>query len=137
MKERRKDYQAIDAQIKQAYFDYIKKYNKLPTQSRVAKILGISFPTVNKHLRSYKLEDITPQFKQFAPEVIFGLMNKAMKGESKAAKLFFHLVYDWSEKQDINLHGDINMENKLIIEIDEFFEKEEKKIDEYIEEVKE
>ena len=117
MQERRKDYQAVDAQIKQTYFKYIKEHNKLPTQSQVAKILGISFPTVNKHLRAYTLEDITPQFKQFAPEVIFGLMNRAMKGESKAAKLFFHLVYDWSEKQDINLHGDLKTDNKLTIKI--------------------
>lgn len=105
MKERRKDYQAIDAQIKQAYFNYIKEHNKLPTQSQVAKILGISFPTVNKHLQAYSLEEITPQFKQFAPEVIFGLMNRAIKGESKAAKLFFHLVYDWSEKFTVEHKG--------------------------------
>ena len=98
MKSKRKDYLALDNLIKQTYFDYIKKHKKLPTQTQVAKILGVSFPTVNKHLRAHTLEDITPQFKQFAPEVIYGLMNRAMKGESKAAKLFFHLVYDWREK---------------------------------------
>ena len=117
MKDKREDYQIIDSNIKRAYFDYIKKNQKLPTQQQVAKILGITFKTVNKHLRNYSLDEITPQFKQFAPEVIFGLMNRAMKGESKAAKLFFHLVYDWSEKQDINLHGDLKTDNKLTIEI--------------------
>ena len=117
MEKKRKDYQAVDNQIKQTYFDYIKEHKKLPTQQKVADILSITLRTVNKHLMAYKLEDIVPQFKQFAPEVIFGLMNRAMKGESKAAKLFFHLVYDWSEKQDINLHGDLKTDNKLTIEI--------------------
>jgi len=115
MKTKRKDYLAIDNQIKQTYFTYIKRHNKLPTQQKVAETLGISFSTVNRHLKNHSLNEITPQFKQFAPEVIYGLMNRAIKGESKAAKLFFHLVYDWSETQDINLHGDLKTDNKLII----------------------
>jgi hypothetical protein len=31
-----------------------------------------------------------------------GLRAKAMKGDAAAAKLYFMLVYDWNEKNEIN-----------------------------------
>jgi hypothetical protein len=39
-----------------------------------------------------------------------GLRNRASKGDAQAAKLFFALVYDWSERTEQKITGDIKLE---------------------------
>ena len=43
-----------------------------------------------------------------------GLRYKASKGDAQAAKLFFMLVYDWSEKTEHKVEGTIETVIKVV-----------------------
>ena len=104
-----RDYIATDERIKEAYKDYISTHNKMPTQQEIADMIGISRKTVNVHLNNIDLHDIIQPFKIFSENVLMGLRNKAVKGDAQAAKLFFMLVHDWSEKHEHKVDGDVTI----------------------------
>lgn len=106
---RPKDYILTDERIKEAYIDYIKTHERMPTQQRVADICNISRKTVNVHLNNIDLHEIIQPFKIFGGNVLMGLRNKASKGDAQAAKLFFMLVYDYSEKQEHKIDSSVKI----------------------------
>lgn len=103
----RKDFLLLNQRIKEAYRDYIKANKQIPTQMQVAEICGVSQVTVSKHFTKINLNELVQPFKIFGDDILMGLRFKASKGDAQAAKLFFALVYDWNEKQEIK--GEINV----------------------------
>jgi len=112
----RKDYIATDNAIKKAYTDILKSQKRMPTQSEVAKIVGVTRATVNTHLNKIDLSTLVQPYKLFGNEVLMGLSKKASEGDTQAAKLFFMLIYDWSEKQKIEHEGEVKVEHSVKIE---------------------
>ena len=106
----RRDYRATDELIKNAYLEMIKERNRMPTQTEVADRCHLARQTVNVHLNKINLKETTQPFKVFGNHVLMGLAKKAMNGDAQAAKLFFMLVYEWSEKTDIKLPDSIKLE---------------------------
>ena len=106
----RKDFLLLNQQIKDAYREYIKEHKQIPTQTQVAEICGVSQVTVSKHFTKIDLSELVKPFKIFGDDILMGLRGKAMKGDAQAAKLYFMLVYDWSEKTEHMLTGDIKLE---------------------------
>ena len=113
MNKKQRDYQQTEEAIKKAYMDTIKTQKRMPSQSEVAKIVGVTRETVNHHLNSIDLSKLVQPYRLFGNEVLIGLMKKASGGDTQAAKLFFMLIYDWSEKQEIEHKGEL----KTIIEV--------------------
>lgn len=109
----KRDYKATDIAIKKAYTDILKAEKRMPSQSEVAGIIGVSRETVNKHLGNIDLSKLVQPYRLFGNEVLVGLMKKASEGDTQAAKLFFMLIYDWSEKQQVEHKGEV----KTIIEV--------------------
>jgi len=109
----RKDYILTDEQIKKAYKDIIKTEKRIPTQQEVADRCKICRDTVIKHLNKINLQDLMQPFKVFGNEVLIGLFKKAAAGDVQAIKLYFMLIYDWSEKQEVEHKGEI----KTVIEV--------------------
>lgn len=109
----KRDYIATDNRIKEAYRSILETEKRMPSQSEIAKIVRVSRETVNKHLNGIDLSKIVQPFKIFGNEVLFGLSKKASEGDVQAAKLFFMLIYDWSEKQKIEHEGEL----KTILEV--------------------
>lgn len=101
MNKKQRDYQQTEELIKKAYLDTIKTEKRMPSQGEVAKIVGVTRETVNHHLNSIDLSKLVRPYRLFGNEVLTGLMKKASAGDTQAAKLFFMLIYDWSEKQEI------------------------------------
>ena len=101
MNKKQRDYQQTEEAIKKAYMNVIKEQKRMPSQGEIAKIVGVSRVTVNKHLNSIDLSKLVQPYRLFGNEVLTGLMKKASAGDTQAAKLFFMLIYDWSEKQQI------------------------------------
>lgn len=97
----RKDFLLLNQRIKDAYREYIKEHKQIPTQTQVADICGVTQVTVSKHFTKIDLSEIVRPFKIFGDDILMGLRAKAMKGDAAAAKLYFMLVYDWSEKNEI------------------------------------
>lgn len=106
----RKDYALLDQKIKAAYVTAIKDTKEIPTETYIAKVCGTSQQTVSKHLTNINLDELVRPFKIFGDDVLMGLRNRASKGDAQAAKLFFALVYDWSERTEQKITGDIKLE---------------------------
>ena len=72
-----------------AYLDY---YGTMPTKSVIAEETGLSRETVRKHLKSFAAEPIeageTEEFSAMTGRVMGNVLNAAMRGNLKAAKLF-------------------------------------------------
>jgi len=111
----RKDYALIDEKIKMAYIEYIKtNKGKIPTEAHIAEVCGLTQATVSHHLVKTNLEELARPFKVFGQDVLLGLRNRASKGDAQAAKLFFALVYDWNEKQEIKGELKVKAEVKTL-----------------------
>lgn len=110
-KLRSKKYIQTDEMIKNAYIEYIKVHNTMPTQQGIADKCGVGRKTVWLHLHDLNIDDIAEPFKIFGPSVLMGLVNKAKKGDSKAAELYMKLAYKYKEQHDIE--GEI----KNVIEV--------------------
>jgi hypothetical protein len=107
----RKDYALLDQKIKNAYIDEIKKAKgQIPSEAHIAEICGSTQATVSKHLTNINLDELIRPFKIFGNDVLLGLRNRASKGDAQAAKLFFMLVFDYSEKTEQKITGDIKLE---------------------------
>ena len=113
MGKKQQDYRQIDEAIKKAYTDILKTQKRMPSQNEVAKIIGVTRETVNHHLNTIDLSKLVQPYKLFGNEVLIGLSKKASEGDVQAAKLFFMLIYDWSEKQKIEHEGEL----KTVIEV--------------------
>jgi hypothetical protein len=103
----RKDYALLDQKIKNAYVEHIKATKEIPTEAQIAKICGTTQATVSKHITNINLDELVRPFKIFGNDVLLGLRNRAAKGDAQAAKLFFALVYDYSEKIEHDVEGTI------------------------------
>ena len=106
----KRDFLLLNQQIKAAYVEYIKKHKRIPTQTQVAEICGVTQITISRHFTKINLNDLVQPFKIYGDDVLMGLRAKAVKGDAQAAKLFFMLVYDWNEKTEHKLTGDIKLE---------------------------
>lgn len=97
-KPKKRDYKATDIAIKNAYKEFIKAHETMPTQQQIADICDINRKTVGIHLNKIDLHEIIQPFKIFGDSVLMGLRNRAAKGDPAAIKLFMMLIYDWNEK---------------------------------------
>ena len=84
------------AVISSAIAGYIQQYGSMPNKSTIADQTGISRATVGKHIAAYKNHpEFTAQMEQFqfiAPKVLANVFKYALKGDMKAARLYFEMV---------------------------------------------
>ena len=115
-KERRAQnasYKILDERIKAAYTDIIKAEKRIPSQAEVAERCDIAERTVLRHLEQVNITDLVKPYRILGDKVLSGLFTEAVKGNVQAMKLYFMLIYDWSEKQEIEHKGEI----KTVIEV--------------------
>jgi hypothetical protein len=84
------------AVISSAISGYMQQYGSMPPKSVIAEQTGLSRPTVAKHFEAYKKQpEFAAQKEQFqfmAPQVLANVFKQALKGDIKAARLYFELV---------------------------------------------
>ncbi len=66
---------------------------RIPSQEEIASECGLSRATVQRHLKDMDLSGIAKPFRALADTVLLGLVNKAVKGDANAAKLYFKLTF--------------------------------------------
>jgi hypothetical protein len=110
----RKDYALLDQKIKAAYVAAIKDTKEIPTETYIAEVCGTSQQTVSKHLTNINLDELVRPFKIFGNDVLMGLRNRASKGDAQAAKLFFMLVFDYSEKTEVEHKGELKVKFEFV-----------------------
>ncbi|MBE9594204.1 MAG: hypothetical protein IMF19_12100 [Proteobacteria bacterium] len=124
----------MDQKIKNAYIEEIKKAKgQIPSEAYIAEICGTTQATVSKHLMSTNLDELICPFKIFGNDVLLGLRNRASKGDAQAAKLFFALVFDWNEKQEIK--GELKLKAEVkVMSMEDTIKKYKKVLDKISEE---
>ena len=115
----RRDFLMLNQKIKDAYIEYIKEHKRIPTQTQVAEMCGVTQITISRHFTKIDLNELIQPFKIFGDDILMGLRYKASKGDAQAAKLFFMLVYDWSEKTEHKVEGTIETIIKVRYEDEE------------------
>ena len=74
----------------------IHKYGLMPTKAEIAEATGLSRQTVHKHLKEYPTHPLyaehVTQFRFMLDTVLAAVCASAMKGDVKAARLFFEMV---------------------------------------------
>ena len=85
--------------IQDTYLQLLETGQRIPTIQKIADKSGVSYKTVQKHLKELKLSDITPKAKIRSENVLAGITKKAESGDAPAAKLYFQLIFGWSERQ--------------------------------------
>ncbi len=66
---------------------------RIPSQDEIAEKSGLSRATVQRHMKDMELTQIARPFRVLADTVLLGLANKAVRGDSNAAKLYFKLTF--------------------------------------------
>lgn len=111
-KKARYDYDNNHVEILEAYWKMLDKTGKPPTITALAKETGFTRSTIAKHIKTMDLTDGIENHKIQKDAILKGLAKRAIEaGDASAAKLYFQLVYDWSEKQKIdnNITADIKI----------------------------
>lgn len=109
-KERRAQnasYLMLDDQIRDTYIQIIKKEKWIPTQAEVAKRCNISEKTVTRHLDQISLTNLVHPYRVLGNEVLTALFKEAAGGNIAAVKLYFMLMFDWSERETMVHEGDV------------------------------
>lgn len=82
--------------ISEAIADYIRGNGFMPTQTDIAILTGLSRQTVAKHLKEYeKQPEFMQQAEQFtimAPQLLANVFKFALRGDIRAARLYFEII---------------------------------------------
>ena len=84
------------ATISGAIARYIQQYGSMPDKTTIAEQTGLSRKTVARHIAAYRDHpEFTAQMEQFqfiAPKVLANVFKYALRGDMKAARLYFEMV---------------------------------------------
>ena len=90
----RTDWAANHSKIRDAMLTLIdRNKGRIPSQDEIANECGLSRTTVQRHLREMELTEIAKPFRALADTVLLGLANKAVRGDTNAARLYFKLTF--------------------------------------------
>jgi len=82
--------------ITHAISDHLSHYNFMPTKSQIAEATGISRQTIHKHLIEYNSHPLfierAEQFKFMGERVMSRVLESALSGDTKAARLYFDML---------------------------------------------
>ena len=82
--------------ITQAISNHLSHYNFMPTKSQIAEATGISRQTIHKHLIEYNSHPLfierAEQFKFMGERVMSRVLESALSGDTKAARLYFDML---------------------------------------------
>jgi AraC-like DNA-binding protein len=98
----RTDWEMNHSRIRDAMLTLIdRNRGTIPSQDEIAKECKLSRPTVQRHLKEMELTDIAKPFRALADAVLLGLANKAVRGDTNAAKLYFKLTFGENASGDL------------------------------------
>lgn len=92
------------ALLTKAYLEHIKEYKTTPTLKQLNEKTGISLPKISAHLKELDIDRLTigSPHRLIGDIILMGLGANGAQGDSAAAKLFFQLVFGFSEKASVD-----------------------------------
>lgn len=119
-KTRNEIWEINHANIQNAIIDYIDICGAMPTKTRIADATGLSRQTINKHLKEFKqhplYKDHKEQFEYMLPKVLGEVLRQCLKGDMKAAKLYFDVVSGQRGKTKINTQNNYLQINGIVVD---------------------
>ena len=89
------------ANIKSAYFKWIKEHKCAPTFVDLAEELDMSVQQVKDHFTNIDFEsEYKELFKGFTSEVMHSNLVEALKGNVAAMSLYYKYINGWQEKRE-------------------------------------
>jgi predicted transcriptional regulator len=89
-------WQSNHVSVQAAIANLLSEYNRMPSVLEIAQEAKLSRQTVNKHLKNFDTQELYKEewnkLKYSAVNVAGKVMKEAMKGNMKAARLFFDLI---------------------------------------------
>jgi hypothetical protein len=105
----RKDKEAHLIAINKFVTDFIRMNKKLPSQTDVARNVGLSRKSICSLIREIDLGEIagTHITRIKTNEFLSAIFDQGMRGNVQSSKLWLQLVYQWSERLDVKHSGEI------------------------------
>ena len=101
--------------INRAVSGHMRELGIMPSQGDIAEKTGLSRQTVAKHFKAYKTHPQftaeMEQFKMMAPRLLSNVYKFALKGDTKAARLYFEMVGAINKQQNNTV---VNAQNNYI-----------------------
>ena len=104
-KKRTEKWELTNASIRDFILNYLKEKKKMPTQSEIAKGIGVSTKTIERHYEDIDFEFIKSPYRSLTPEVLAGLFAASRRGSAPAVKLWFQIIEGWKEKTGFEHSG--------------------------------
>ena len=99
-------YEKNQALIVKGYNDFMKKYDRFPTNTELAEITGLTRNTIINHHKQFSVKDLKKEFRTLAPEVVKHVFKASENGNSASQKLAFQVmdILDSDEIGDITIN---------------------------------
>jgi len=91
--------------IQETYLKIFKETGIVPSMRKVSEVSGVSLASIYRHYREMRIEDITEYHKIRADRILFALASAGEKGNERAAKLYFQLVWGYREEIGVRIGG--------------------------------
>ncbi len=116
--ERTLQFQRNQHTIKQALEAYISVHGKMPTLTTLAKVTGLSRPTLYTHFRegalNLKFREEMAKLKLVSTNLLAKLYNLAMAGDKQAIKMVFDILISGQKMQGETQNNFIQVNNLRI-----------------------
>ncbi len=96
--------------IERVIWQAIENGEPWPTQLELEMATGLSRSTIQAHVKGLTLETLREHTRALGRKVLRAQAERAIKtGDHNEAKTYFKLNYDWAEKTETRLTGNLNV----------------------------
>lgn len=89
-----------------AFYNYIRKHGRPPTNDELAQLCDVGVTTIKNHLKTLKaatLESRRAKYELMFDDVMGAVAIRAAAGDTRAAKLFMQLMGRFTEKKELDI----------------------------------
>lgn len=112
--------------ISDSYIELVREFKRSPKIFELVEKTGLCDTTVRKYFKELKkngLGDKVSKYKTLTDRVILGIANKAIEGDSNAAKLFLEIVEGFKPGMKIEIDNKVTINTMSLEELQKEREK--------------
>lgn len=101
---RRRDYQVNDVLVSSKFCELLLKHQKMPAYSEVAKELGVSAKTVERHVKMLDVSDRFAKYRTISDKVVLNLFKQAATGtNAHCIRLWLEFIEGMGNKKKVEI----------------------------------
>lgn len=117
-------FQGNQHKIKKALDAYITAHGKMPTSTTLARITGLSRPTIHSHMKegvlNVRFKEELAKLKLLSTDLFAKLYQLAQEGDKQAIKMIMDIILGSGQKLQTNTQNNYIQVNNLRIQNDNF-----------------